>query len=84
MKETTRRVQLTLPECKRLADILFDEVREELGLPDHIEGDKVVIDAGLWAEVLPKVTRAIKLAPPEAPKRQRKERQVDKDAQREP
>ena len=67
-----------------ITSILFDEVREELGLPYQIEGDRVVIDAALWAEVLPKVTRAIKLAPPEAPKRQRKERQVDKDAQREP
>lgn len=84
MSEETRRVQLTLPECQRLAAMLFDEIREDLGLPTHINDEPLVISGELWAAALAKVQRAIKLAPPEGSKRQRKERQIDKDAQREP
>lgn len=63
MAEDTRRVQLTLPECSRLAEMLFDEIREELGLPEHIDDQAVKIDAEKWGAVLPKLQRAIKLAP---------------------
>lgn len=61
MAEQTRRVQLTLPECERLGKLLFDEVREDLGIPAIIDDKTLEISRGKWVDALPKIQRAIKM-----------------------
>lgn len=72
MAEQTKRVQLTLPECKRLADILFDEVRDVLGIPEVIDDKPFEITRGKWIDALPKIQRAIKMTAEPVTRKKRK------------
>lgn len=61
--EPTRRVQLTLPECKQLADLLLADVVETLDLPDvdgrGNEQQPITIEA--LRAAAPKIKRLLKL-----------------------
>lgn len=71
MAEQTRRVQLTLPECRQLSELLFDEVRKDLGIPEVIDDKPFEIERGQWMLALPKIQRAIKLTRTSATRRKR-------------
>lgn len=61
--EPTRRVQLSLPECKAFAEMLLADVAETLGLPDvDARGNesKPLTIAAL-RDVAPKIKRLLKL-----------------------
>lgn len=82
MSEETRRVQLTLPECKQLAELLFDEVREDLGIPATTEdGTTIEISRGEWVDAVPKLQRAIKMTA--QPARRRSSRPLKEKTERE-
>lgn len=61
--EPTRRVQLSLPECKAFAEMLLADVAETLGLPDvdaRGNEEKPLTIAAL-RDAAPKIKRLLKL-----------------------
>ncbi len=59
--EPTRRVQLSLPECKAFAEMLLADVAETLGLPDEDGGPGRVLTIDRLREASPKIKRLLKL-----------------------